>query len=489
MFKKLKNFLLTNQNIKQTVIKNTFWLSFGNIFSRLIRGLFLIFAARFLGVNEYGVFSYVLTFAGFFTVFSDIGLNAILTREIAKQKDEEEENQFFSTIFVLKIILLIITSLILIFIAPHFSKIEKAKTIIPLMALLTLIDGIRDFSASYFRGKEKMEFDALLITSSNLTITLTGFLVLTIKPEAKTLALIYTLSSAVGMFLGLYLLKNKFKKIFNFLNKNLIPFILKSAFPIALISVIGVLMTQIDVIMLGFFKTEKEVGIYSAAQKIIILIYTLPTIIASVFFPLFSRLAQENNKELIKNVLEKALHLSLIFGLPIILGGIILSDQIIKFIYGKEFLESSLPFKILILTILPIFLGSISGNIILAYNKQQKIAKNTFIGSILNVILNILLIPLLNILGASIATLISQTIYNYLNTKTVKKEITSYSILKNAEKTILASLIMSFFALFFKYLNFHILINILFSSFIYFLSLYLLKEKMLKEVKNILKII
>lgn len=485
MFQKIKQLFLTNQTTKQTLAKNTFWLTFGNIFSRLIRGIFLIFAARFLGVNEFGVFNYVLTFAGIFTIFSDIGLNTILTREIAKQKDEKVENQIFSTIFSLKIILLILTSLILIFIAPHFAKIEKAKAILPFMALLTLIDGIRDFSSSYFRGKEKMEYEALLISSSNLTIALIGFFILTLKPEAKTLALAYTFSSGTGMLLGLYLLRNKFKKFFYFINKELIPFILKSSLPIALVAVIGVLLTQIDIIMLGFFKTEKEVGIYSAAQKIIILLYVLPAIISSASFPLFSRLAFKNEKEKIKTTLEKISILNLLLAIPLTLGGIILSSQIIQFIYGNDFLESQLPFRILILTILPIFLGNIWINLILAYNLQKKLAKNTFIGSILNVILNSLLIPFFSILGASIATVISQITYNYLNGQIVKKELGENKILRKIKKIILASLIMTLFSLILKYLKIHILINIILAASVYFLTLYLLKEKIILEIKEL----
>ncbi len=485
MFQKIKQLFLTNQTTKQTLAKNTFWLTFGNIFSRLIRGIFLIFAARFLGVNEFGVFNYVLTFAGIFTIFSDIGLNTILTREIAKQKDEKVENQIFSTIFSLKIILLILTSLILIFIAPHFAKIEKAKAILPFMALLTLIDGIRDFSSSYFRGKEKMEYEALLISSSNLTIALIGFFILTLKPEAKTLALAYTFSSGTGMLLGLYLLRNKFKKFFYFINKELIPFILKSSLPIALVAVIGVLLTQIDIIMLGFFKTEKEVGIYSAAQKIIILLYVLPAILTNVFFPIFSKLVHNNENEKNKKILENALKINFILALPLILGGLILSNQIIKFLYTTTYLESVIPFQILILTILPVFLGNILTVFLMAHNQQKKIAQNTVIGSISNIFLNFFLIKLFSIFGAALATLISQSLYNYLNSKTVKN-ITSFKILNKINKIIIATLIMTISLIILKQFNLNLLINIFLGAIIYIATLYFLKEKIILEIKNML---
>ncbi len=78
-------------------------------------------------------------------------------------------------------------------------------------------------------------------------------------------------------------------------------------------------MTQIDILMLGFFKTEKEVGIYSAAQKIIVLIYSLTAILTNVFFPIFSKLVHNNENEKNKKILENALKINFILALPLIL--------------------------------------------------------------------------------------------------------------------------------------------------------------------------
>ncbi len=478
MFQKIKTFLLENQNLKQTILKNTFWLSVGNIFSRIIRGIFLIFAARILGVNEYGIFAYVLAFSGFFTVFSDLGLTTILIREIAKSnKNKIEEIKFFNTFFYLKTILLIITMLILIFIAPYFSKIEAAKKILPYMALLVLFDGLKETIASYFRGKEKMEIDALLTTATNVTITIVGFLILTLKPNAKTLAISYALSSFSGLILSFYFLfKEKISILYSYFEKKLIPFILKNTLPISLSLIIGVLMTQIDILMLGFFKTEKEVGIYSAAQKIIVLIYSLTAILTNVFFPIFSKLVHNNENEKNKKILENALKINFILALPLILGGLILSNQIIKFLYTTTYLESVIPFQILILTILPVFLGNILTVFLMAHNQQKKIAQNTVIGSISNIFLNFFLIKLFSIFGAALATLISQSLYNYLNSKTVKN-ITSFKILNKINKIIIATLIMTISLIILKQFNLNLLINIFLGAIIYIATLYFLKEK------------
>src|SRR3989338_246964 len=105
MVNRLKAFFLHNSSTKQTIVKNFFWLSSSQVGSRLIRAAILIYAIRILGASEYGIFSYVLGVAGFFTIFADMGLSALLTREVAGNH-REKSGIYFSNAFLLKIIFL-----------------------------------------------------------------------------------------------------------------------------------------------------------------------------------------------------------------------------------------------------------------------------------------------------------------------------------------------------------------------------------------------
>ncbi|MBI2035392.1 MAG: oligosaccharide flippase family protein [Candidatus Liptonbacteria bacterium] len=120
MINRLKDLLFNNRSIKQTVAKNVFWLSVSEIASRIFRGVIIIYAARVLGAAGYGVFSYALGLAGFFTIFLDVGLTAILTREAAQKPSQKSE--YFATIFWMKTVPLMLTVAVVIFIAPYFSN-------------------------------------------------------------------------------------------------------------------------------------------------------------------------------------------------------------------------------------------------------------------------------------------------------------------------------------------------------------------------------
>jgi len=125
----------------------------GQIGSRLFRAAIVIYAARVLGAAGYGVFSYVVGLAGFFTVLADMGIKSALTREISQKPNRAP--YYFATAFWIKAVLLVLTALVIIFIAPYISKIDAIRALIPFVAFLTIFDGLREFSAAYFRGKEK----------------------------------------------------------------------------------------------------------------------------------------------------------------------------------------------------------------------------------------------------------------------------------------------------------------------------------------------
>ena len=85
MLQKLKSFLFTNTSTRQTIAKNTFWLAISNIGGRLLRSIVIIYAARVLGANGWGVFSYAISLATFLTIFIDFGINAILIKESSQE--------------------------------------------------------------------------------------------------------------------------------------------------------------------------------------------------------------------------------------------------------------------------------------------------------------------------------------------------------------------------------------------------------------------
>ena len=476
----LKELFFRNRGVRQTVSKNAFWLTIGQLGSRIFRAFIIIYAARVLGVGEYGVFSYVLGLAGFFTLFADIGVNSILTREINRYP--EKADNFFATAFWIKISLLLLSSVLVIFVAPHFSRIEGAKALVPLVALLNFFDGIREFSNAYLRAKEKMELEAFTTTLTNAAITVFGIIILYyFQVNAGALVVTYILSASTGTIAGVVILRKQFSKVITFFKSDLVKGIISSAWPITLLVVIGIFMTNIDIIMLGFFKTNQDVGLYSAGQKIIQIFYTLPAIIATSFFPVISRFVGQRDNIRAKLLMEKGITAVLLIGIPLIMGGVVLGKSIINLLYGASYLPATLSFQILILNILFVFPSYLIGNYIFAYDQQKKAAPYLLAGSIANVILNALLIPKYGIAGAAFATLCSQALYQFLSFSLAKK-INNFYVIRYLKKITISAIVMGLATYILSFVGLNVIANIIISGILYFGILYLIKEIIILEI-------
>lgn len=479
MISRLKSLLFENRAVRQTITKNIFWLSIGQIVSRLFRGLIIIYAARVLGATEYGIFAYVLGLAGFFMIFADIGVNPILTREAAKKP--KEDAYYFATAFWIKSALLIFTAALIIFLAPHFSKIEAAKKLLPLIAFLPVFDELRELSVALFRAKEKMELEALVTSITNLTFAVFGFVILSFIANAKTLIFTYIFSAGIGAAAGIIILRKYFGKIISFFKKDLVKRIIASAWPFALLGVIGIFMLNTDIVMLGFLRTSREVGFYSASQRVVQLLYTLPVILGISFLPVLSRFIGQKDHIKSRLLMEQGMAAIFLLAIPIAVGGIILNKEIVNFLYGQEYLPAAFSFQILILTVLLIFPAILLGNYILAYDQQKKTTLYVALCAIGNIVLNAILIPRFGIAGAAIATLLNQIIYYGLLWRLAKK-INNFFTLCYLKKIIAAAIIMGIAVFLLNRLGLQVLINIFISAGIYLGMLYLLKEKILEEI-------
>ena len=477
MLKKIKALLFENQTQKQTIAKNTFWLFSGQIGGRMLRAILIIFAARVLGPESWGAFSYATTLVVFLLLFSDIGVSAIVTRESAR--NPELSRQYFSTAFFLKIAFLLASVSFLIFGGPLITNIPEARALLPLIAILLIFDSIRNFGFAISRATEKMHWEAINEIATNFLIIITGFYFLTTAPSSAGLTLAYVIGTGFGMAITVILLKDYFKNIFTHFQYRLIRPIINASLPFALASFLGAIMLNTDLIMLGWLRSPAEVGFYSAAQKPIQVLYTLASLFATSLFPVFTRLTAK--KEQSKELLENSIVTSLFFALPITFSGLILSRPLINLFFGAEYAPATVAFQILILTLPIIFSSVIISNSLLAHNQQNKFVWFSALGAIGNVIFNFLLIPIWGIFGCALSTLITQIIANSFIWKKMKETI-DFSITGKILKIIAASIISAGTALLLNNSSVPILINIPIIIAVYWGLLIVFKEKLIKKI-------
>ena len=466
------------------VAKNTLWLTISNIGGRLIRAIVIIYAARILGASDWGAFSYAISLVALITIFTDLGVGPTLTREISKNaRDQEYFIRLLSTSFYIKLGLLAIGILLMLFVLPHFVSIPAVNLILPIITLVLIFDTLRDFGVSLVRAMEKMEVEAGLFILTNIAILISGVIFLFYRPTLESFALAYTMGTGFGMVVTLVVLRKDLTGIFTGFDPKLVKLIFVSALPFAISSVLGGLMINTDILMLGFFRSAEEVGFYSATQRLIQILYLLPLVLASGIFPLLSRLANRDMAKF-RDTLERVLGFTFLLATPIIAGGIILAEPIIRLTFGAEYLPAVMSFQILLFTLAITFSAAILTNAVFAYNKQRNLVIFSILGVTTNALLDFFLIQRWGINGSAYATLIAQLLSNiYL--WYVMKRINYFKVTDRLPRILIAGAFMTGVTLLLSSLEINFMINILISGLVYVGALFAQREPLLQDLKII----
>ncbi|MDP2788579.1 MAG: flippase [bacterium] len=478
---KLRNFLFSNSNTRQTIVKNTFWLFMAEASGRLLKMGLIIYAARKLGADGWGIFAYAISVASLLMLFSDIGISSLIIRDTIQKKDGYQI--FISTALLLKIILLLISTAAVFFISPYISNIEEARILFPIIGLIFLFDAIREVGFAINRALEKMEREMMIKVIMNSIILVLGIILVSVKPLPIAVAIAYATGSGIGAFLISIMIKNHILELITKTDLKTLKLVLKTALPFAIITLTGSIMANTDIYMLSIWKTPEDIGMYSVAQRFYQFILIIPSMIASATLPLMSRLANNDNDKF-RIVLEKTISAFMIIGIPIAFGGLVLADQIMPLVFGPIYINA-IPvlqiFMIMLLTSFPLILLI---NTTLVYNEQKKLVLANIFGVLMNVILNYLLIPKFGITGAALATLVSSAIVTFIVWVKIKK-INHFEILPSFKNIFLPVMAMTLATLALKYLGIHVLLNIIISALIYLAVIFLKEKSLIEEIKGI----
>jgi O-antigen/teichoic acid export membrane protein len=479
MWLKIKNFLLENRTVRQTIAKNTFWLAVSNIGGRLLRAIIIIYAARVLGVEPWGVFSYAITLVAFLTIFVDFGINSILIKEAVRNSDPAHKAKIVSTSFYLKVFLLLIGVVIILFAAPRFASIKEANAIFPIVALILVFDTFRNFGFSVNQALERMEREAGLFLFTNLAIVASGFVLLALSRSVVYFAWAYAAGTFFGMMATFYVLRHDLRGMLRNFSRREVWRIFSASWPFAISGLLGSLMINTDILMIGWLSSASEVGLYSAAHRIIQLLYILPSILAISILPTFSRFALSDPAKM-RRGLEHVLVFCFLVSLPIVVGGIIIAPEIISTVFGSSYAPATLSFILLLITILADFPAVILSNAVFAFGRQRSLMFYALLGGLMNVAFDLILIPKYGIAGSALATLIAQFASNFYLWALVRR-LTGFSVLPRLLRGGFASVLMGGAVWGLQALGAPIFVSIPAGGLVYAAALLALREPFLKE--------
>lgn len=473
----IKSILFSNQTIKQTIFKNTFWLAMAETVTKLLKLVLLIYVARILGATEYGKFSFAFAFVYIFAILADLGVGEIVIREFAREEKKEKE---FPAILSFKILLNLIT-LILVFISSFFITADPGiQKLVWILAVYLLIDNFIYFICCFFRARQEMQYEAFAKVVQALAIAGAGFFVIFNFPSATNLSYSYVFAGLVALIFlfFIFLLKLKDYQLKIEFNRAIWKKYLLMSWPLALAGTLAMIYGQIDSVMMGYWNQITETGWYSAAYRLVGAVLMICGFISLSFYPALSKCFKES-KESLQRVWDSQMEIMFFLAVPLAVGGTVFAPQIIKFVYDSSYLPAVLAFQLLMLMAGICYLQNPFNHLLVAVNQQKKLFWVTFLGAVVNVILNFILIPRFSLYGAAAATtvtwLILLMVCIYFTRKYTTIEPFNLRFLRTGLIVIFSALIMYLAILKLNFYNLHLFPAVLLGASVYFVSFVALK--------------
>jgi len=394
--------------LKNTIAKNVTLSFLGDIFVKFIGFLVVIAIARFLGDASLGTYSFIITLVWIVFKISELGLDMIIRRDVAREK-EKVNNAFFSNILSLRILTAILAFLITLSIIYLTQKPTEVKNLTFIAALGMVFFNIGMIFRSAFYALQKMRYEVVVKIISNIVFLL-GILFLFFGFGLKMIFVFLFLRYFLSLVLSFFLFKRKIAREIK-LNVSIKKWktIIKESYFYWLITGISILYFKIDIILLSFLQNETVVGWYTGGYRIIDMISLIPVTIVSTIFPVMSELFI-TSKEKLKKLYKVAFRYLLITALAIVIFFTILANPIVNLLYGDSFTNSALVLKVLILAQALMFITLLISNLLGAINKQKSVVITSAIALFINILLNLMLIPKYSFMGAGWATLIAEII-------------------------------------------------------------------------------
>jgi O-antigen/teichoic acid export membrane protein len=388
----------------QKYFKNTSWLMFGKILSMVVG--FLI--ARYLGPVSFGDLNFADALTAIVAAVGTLGLDSFIIREIIQEPNKKNEILGTSLAMRLAVNLLVIPISIGLYITFHHFSDKPGTPLTLIVALLSFASFFKSFNVidSYFQSQVQSKYvvhvqNFCVILSAGVKLLLVWFNMPVVYFAAAITFDAFML--AMGL-VWMYYRRGFDMRLWTF-NPSRARSLLKQSFPLILSAVMVSIYMKIDQVMLKSVGSA-EVGIYSAAAKISEAWYFIPLAIVTSVFPAIINARQtdlERYQKRLKNLYDLLIYMSL----PVAIGISFFGNDIIHLLYGNRFEGAGTMLSIHIWSGIFVFLGVASSQYLLAEGYTSISFQRTAVGAVVNILLNLWLIPLYGGIGASIATLIA----------------------------------------------------------------------------------
>ena len=391
--------------LRNKEIKNAGWLIGEQVFQMLLSLIVGILTARYLGPSNYGTLNYTASFVSFFMAVASLGMEGVVIKKLIS--DPQKEGTYLGSCMLLRFVSSVLSMASIIFIVYLLNPNDTLKVLLVALQSFQLAFRSVNILDSWFQRHLKSKYVSLGKMIAAIAVACYKvFLLLTSKSVVW-----FALSNTISDFVVALMLYVFYKR------ENTQPLriqfaagkeVLGESYHFILSDLVVALYAQMDKIMIGQLLDDKAVGLYTTALAVCGMWIFVPTAVINSFRPKIMELKDKGNEDMyllrLKQLYSFVIWLCLMAAVFITLLG----KFIIGILYGEAYLGAVRSLQIAVWLETFSMIGTARGIWVLCENKNKYVKYYLGIGAAVNLVLNILLIPVWGIEGAAVATFVTQ---------------------------------------------------------------------------------
>jgi O-antigen/teichoic acid export membrane protein len=386
----------------QKIAKNTMSQLMGKVVSTILGLVSIGILARYLGTEKFGWYVTASGFLQFVGILVDGGFTLTTTNLLAEEKFDETKVlqtiftwRFFSALFFHSAALLIFL---------FFSYPTPIKQAVAIASVSFFALSLNQVFIGYYQAKLKNYLQMFAEVLGRVCLLL-GILIFSITKQGFLIVMAGITFSTVISTVYFFLTGPKLRFSFD---KKISAAILKKTWPLAIAIIFNAIYFQGDRLILPFFVSQSEVGLYGAAYKVLDFVIQSAALLMGIMLPILTNQWAKKNYVEFKKYLDLSFELLALFLIPSLIGAIVLNTPIMQLVGGKAFSGSGAILSALSFAIAGICLGMVGGHTMLALNKQKQSVYIFASDAVLSLIGYLYFIPRNGIMGAAWVTIFSE---------------------------------------------------------------------------------
>lgn len=366
------------------------------------------YVSRVLGASGTGKVSFAISVVSYFTMVAALGVPTYGIRAAAKARDDREKlNRTTQEILIIHLFMMILVSIAYIMAILFVPRFQSDRILFLVVGVSILLDplGVNWL----YQGLEQYGYIAKRSIFLKFVGVILMFMFIHSPDDYVFYGVTSILASAGSNVLNFINLRKyvSLKPVGDYnIKQHLKPILILFAQVVAVN-----IYTNLDNVMLGFMKTDLDVGLYAAAVKVKTILTSLVTSLGAVLLPRLSYYIMEGRKEEFQALIKKAYNFVIVIAFPLMLFTIFYAKDCLICLSGNEFIGATLAMQIIAPTIVLIGLSNLLGiQVLTPLNREKQLVYSVVAGAVADLILNMVFIPEMGAAGAALGTLVAEAV-------------------------------------------------------------------------------